>query len=795
MHMKLNSFKTRISKTLLSGLLFMLTLTGCGTTKPSSSIDDGGNSDHPSDTSDVPSSSEVPSEGGDVLTPEEYEESITGAPWTKPNHLYIHYLRNDPKTYPEWDLWVWQKVPRDLEGHAIDYFMQDQSGIIFAVDLTHPDLLGVTKLGFLLVWKESKNQSQGMWVSDASANVYINDIPNLTRPDGTIHVFCTEGNSLLYTLFYEGAEAVDPFEGDTGQLESKTNVNSNDTSAFPIAATSPDFLNNVGIGYEIQVSSFADSDGDGFGDINGITAKLDYINDLNVNVIWLTPVQECESYHGYDTIDYYKIDSRFGTLEDYRRLIFEAHQRGIRVLMDLVVNHTSKNNPWFTRSAQVKTAKDLNGNLVSYRDLYHWRYSTTPLEEPWYKFGTTDYYYYAKFSSGQPELNYDNQTTRDFMVDVAKYWLGFGLDGFRIDAVKHVYMKDEVTSNSSDVVTDVDSETGVDYSSDRGKNINFFKEFNARIKKLYPNAFIVGENFDGWDQRIAPYLAGMDSLLDFPAYYHFINNTFHAKENTANFEGVSVIPNKLRVYNQNRSNGKAILSNFTSNHDVERALNHANNVVNGTGSVTTEVHGAITNTDIATKNKRGIVYMGSLLLQPGITFMYYGDEIGMSGNITPNNTDNAPEDAIGKDWNEDRFYRQSMKWADEGTDGAEMIPSFTFSGYTIPFDSYNGPYLPSVNTQVSDPNSYLNTIRKLTAFKGSSEYKDYFLKGNYTGLTENNYVMAFKYTFNGQSISVFCNFGSTNVTLTNATSNVIFKTNNDVPTDTLEGYGIAVYKN
>lgn len=766
---------------ILSFLTFAMLLSGCGKVKPSESTPDS------NDTTETTSQ-------GDLLTPEEYEESITGAPWTRQNHLYIHYLRTDASTYPEWDLWVWQKVPRDLQGHAIDYFMQDQSGVIFAVDLTHPELLGATKIGFLLVLKASKNKTEGMWVSDASANVYVNDIPNLTRPDGTIHIFCTEGNSLLYTFFYEGAEAEDPFLNDTGQLESRTNVDSSSTSAYPVAQTSPDFANNAGVGYQIQVSSFADSDGDGLGDINGITAKLDYIESLNVNAIWLTPIQECESYHGYDTIDYYKIDARFGTLADYRNLIFEAHKRDIRVIMDLVVNHTSKNNLWFTRSAQVKTTKDMHGNDVSYRDLYHWKYSTTELDEPWYRFGTTNYYYYAKFSSGMPELNYDNQTTRDFMVDVAKYWLGFGVDGFRIDAVKHIYMKDEVAVNSNDVVEDYDSVKGIDYSSDRGKNINFFKEFNKRIKANYPNAFLVGENFDGWDQRIAPYLAGMDALLDFPSYYHFVNNTFHAKENNANAEGTSVIPSKINTYNSKRQ-GKAIISGFTSNHDVERALNHANNEITGTGSNTTEHHTHITNTNIETKNKRALVYNGAMILQPGLTWVYYGDEIGMSGNITPNNAENAPADAIGQDWNEDRFYRQPMKWVEVGAEDQEMTTNFKFSGYSVPLDDYNKNHLHSVSLQEDEQFSFLNKMRAIMALKGNSQYKDFFLKGTYQGISDNGNVMAWRYSYNGQSISIYCNFSNANVNLSGTLpGTVVYRTAPTNPHQTLEPYGIAIYK-
>lgn len=724
----------------------------------------------------------------DVMSPEEYEDSLTGAAWVRSGYLYIHYLRENPTEYPEWSVWAWQKVPVDNDGTTFNWVREDQSGKIAEIDLNAPRFSGATKVGFLIVLTASMSRKTGMWTSDSNGDVYITNVPSHVRNDGSIHIFATQGNSINYTFFYEGAEAEDPYANDMGQFTSKSNVNSNATSAYLPPKTSPDFYQNAGIGYQIQVASYADSNGDGFGDIQGIINKLSYIKGLNVDVIWLTPVQECESYHGYDTLDYYAIDERFGTLRDYRRLMYEAHKLDIRVVMDLVVNHTSLNNVWFRKSVQLLTGKDINKKDIDYRNFYHWRYSLTELAEPWYRFGTTNYYYYAKFASNMPELNYDYQGTRDAMVDVAKYWLGFGLDGFRIDAVKHVYMKDEVAVNSSDVVTDI-SDKG-DYSSDRGKNLNFFKEFSSRIKALYPDTFIVGENFDGWDERIAPYYSGMDSLFDFAGYYHMVYNTFYdSGENDANTQANSKVPAKLNRYHNARQNGKAINSIFTSNHDVERMINHVNNNLSGSQSAVSESHRAVTSANAATAIAKAQVYAAGQILQPGLTWIYYGDELGMAGNIIPNDGVNSPTSAIGEEWNEDRWYRQPMKWkatSDDSTTG------YGFNGYSVEWDTYNRDTLKSVEEQDADPNSMLRFFKTLTELKSNSVYKNTFIYGTYTGVSSSAKVFSFQVSGSGHTIKVYVNFGTSQVSI-NAGGTLLFGHNGST-TSNLTSYGVAVVK-
>ena len=177
----------------------------------------------------------------------------------------------------------------------------------------------------------------------------------------------------------------------------------------------------MGAGYQIFVASFKDSNGDGVGDIRGIINSLDYLEDLGVQALWLTPIQKSDSYHGYDISDYYAVDKRFGTVDDYRELIYKAHERGMKVLMDLVLNHTSKSNVWFTNSqwGRVDAASNIN-----WRDIYNWKYETDIIDKyfpadadhpysgyyqvtvkqdaessnpSWYRDGESHYYYYGKF--------------------------------------------------------------------------------------------------------------------------------------------------------------------------------------------------------------------------------------------------------------------------------------------------------------------------------------------------------------------------------------------------------------
>ena len=702
--------------------------------------------------------------------------------FSQAGHLYLHYKR-DNHDYANWAVWMWQSYPDDLGGSfwgankipskwtaMSDHWMtnaevgttgtpndpfEDENGQIVDIDLTNPNIVcGKTgdpapivnwdkldkksKIGFLIV-DQTALENEGMWVSDGGMNMYIRRLNELF-PEGKescLHIYCIEGAVSEYTT--EGGQPAPSnptIKDDTGDYRSKNDIADLEYDAFTkgvATSTSTTFLDErPGTGYQIFVPSFADGDGDGLGDLRGIINKLDYLEDLGIDVLWLTPIQESDSYHGYDVTDYYKIDPKFGTMEDYQELIFKAHQRGMKVLMDMVINHTSKNNVLFKKSERAEVDEEKG---INYRDMYLWKYKgdkvlewdgvTKPKDwgekhpnenwvanyneinvetaEDWYKDGTSDYYYFGKFGSGMAELNYSCQATRDYMTDMCKYWLSFGLDGFRLDAVKHIYLFSEIDPSMKNTYSGDKSTYDVsyrryyneqteqwvenaknDYSYVKSLNVNFWKQFAGTIKSAYPECFLVGENFDGWNERIAPFYEAIDSQFDFSTYYHLVEVT----NDGSNIQAMGYDIQATINYNQTTGKrGNAINGAFTSNHDVARLLNHAAALGKGKNAQGDQYHhweiGTGNNKEgkpkvsgaVATNNARWFAAM--TILTPGVSWIYYSDELGMSGNVEDGTIDDHGN-------NVDRWYRQPMKWEDE-----RVVTNYTFSGLRIEFDNYN----------------------------------------------------------------------------------------------------------
>ncbi len=181
--------------------------------------------------------------------------------------------------------------------------------------------------------------------------------------------------------------------------------------------------------------SWADTNGDGIGDLNGVTARLDYLQSLGISGIWLMPINPSPSYHGYDITDYYGINPQYGTLDDFRHLLAEAHKRHIKVIIDLVINHSSDQHPWF------KAARDVSS---PYHDWYSWAGPHTDLDaisavggKAWRTAGNA--HYLGDFTGAMPDLNYDTPGVRQEMLKLGRYWLRQGVDGFRLDAAQHIY--------------------------------------------------------------------------------------------------------------------------------------------------------------------------------------------------------------------------------------------------------------------------------------------------------------------------------------------------------------------
>ena len=796
--------------------------------------------------------------------------------WSKPNHLYVHYNRGDKNDYDQFCFWMWNDEDdtngtlwayggdttfpgksveyhpmtthwmweSDIKAGETDSVYKDSYGVIADVDLGASNLHeGKTKIGqtpgaatyegcedfgFLFPKTESMDGS-AHWTSDGGKD---NDVwdwredKNWRNVEGgkAIHIFFSSGQLDTYS-YYAGSGIPqvkeNPIDKATDNRYDSKTTNLPDKYPGQKSPTSSSFK-KLGVGYQIFVASFRDSNGDGYGDIRGIIDSLDYLKDLGVEVLWLTPIQECGSYHGYDIIDYYAVDKKFGTIEDYRELLFKAHQKGMKVLMDLVLNHTSKNNTWFKKSEWgvnndgAEFEKDNTG--IKWRDVYTWKYGTdeiwTAETNPdgsiktggsgspcnyvkqtvaanalnangasWFKSGESNYYYYGKFGSDMPELNYENQATRDLVQNMARYWMSFGLDGFRLDAVKHIYMKDEVDNTGSDVILpdvgmkrayDEQNEVYInkpyDYSQDLTKNIAFWKEFAINLKKVYPDCFLVGENFDGYGTRMAGYIQALDSQFDFASYYHgadayqYNAGSYTSKRDEETFgparsnsnasitvpvDGINytyTVPGGMR---DDFINGA-----YTSNHDVYRAINKINNKVHGLDEDPSKrdyVSG--TPEEIGRAKIAGAL----AILNPGVSWIYYGDELGMSSNT--NTHLNA--DVYGNENCEDTWFRQPFIW--QGAKGDKVRPSYVNGKYQFKssaYDSYNKTLLSSgKGVTLNDDNSFSCTNEVYQFYKQLTALKKLYPENARATFENGDEVVKMTITGTGKSLIVLINMG------------------------------------
>ncbi|MGB3076818.1 MAG: alpha-amylase family glycosyl hydrolase, partial [Chitinophagales bacterium] len=240
--------------------------------------------------------------------------------------------------------------------------------------------------------------------------------------------------------------------------------------------------------YEIFIRSFYDSNNDGIGDLNGITAKLDYLANLGITGLWITPFHPSPSYHKYDVLDYLAVDPTCGTLDDFRNLLSEAHKRNIIVLMDLVVNHTAYDHPWFQAALK---------NDPVYKNYYWWESKSNAKDKNWHQprgtdAGYTGEKYFGFFSPAMPDLNFDNPAVREAVIDIGKWWLKeTAVDGFRLDAAQHIYEAEDTAANNK-----------------------WWKEFSDALKKVKPDVITIGEV---WNKKelVATYNNSLTGAFNF----------------------------------------------------------------------------------------------------------------------------------------------------------------------------------------------------------------------------------------------------------------------------------------
>lgn len=432
--------------------------------------------------------------------------------------------------------------------------------------------------------------------------------------------------------------------------------------APPVAAPGLDGWANGSVVYEIFVRSFADSNGDGKGDLQGLIARLDYLNDgdpttstdLGVDAVWLMPVFASPSYHGYDTSDYETVNPDYGTNADLDELIAAAHARGIKVLLDLVLNHTSSSHPWFVDAA--------TGETAAHRDWYVWSPNDLGWPPPWNLNGASTWHginganYYGVFSGSMPDLNYRTQAVRDEVKRIAALWLERGIDGFRLDAARYLW---ENGSGSA--------------AQDQPETHAFWKELAAHVRGVKPDATLVGEawatgdviaNYYG-DTTVVPGGDELPLVFDFPLAAAMIS--------AAGNGFVAAFTAALASSRRYDPPG-ATLVPFLANHDQTRVA-----------------------TLLGVDEGKRVSAAGLLLTLPGTPFIYYGEEVGLKNGTASGDT----------------AKRSPMPWSAENPGGG-----FTTGAAWYPFSP--GRDTANVASETGDPASLLTVYRGLIRARHAS---------------------------------------------------------------------------
>ena len=355
-----------------------------------------------------------------------------------------------------------------------------------------------------------------------------------------------------------------------------------------------DTPDNARVFYEIFVGSFSDSNGDGIGDLRGVINRFDYLNDgdpasglsLGVEGIWLTPIFDSPSYHKYDITDYYTVDPDFGTLEDLKELADLCESRNVKLILDLPINHTGSRNAWFSSFVNAHRSQDADDPFY---DFYCWYGpgDTAPAGRHFAPISGSDDYYECNFDSAMPELNFDNEAVRQAVLDVAKFYLDLGVDGFRFDAAKYVYFGDNTSSAA------------------------FWDWYMAELRSIDPEIYVVAEVWDG-DGVTDKYYSSMNCFnFTLPQSGGLIDET--AKAGSAG-RYTGYVEKYLQTVQAIRPD--ATIVPFIANHDMDRASGYLQSA-NGQMQMAANLY----------------------ILGPGSPFIYYGEEIGMKGSRGGSNTD------------------------------------------------------------------------------------------------------------------------------------------------------------
>ena len=475
--------------------------------------------------------------------------------------------------------------------------------------------------------------------------------------------------------------------------------------------------------YEIYPRSFADSNNDGIGDLNGITSKMNYLHDLGVDAIWISPCFPSPQVDfGYDVSDYENIDPMYGTLADFDRMVSESKKHNVRIILDFVVNHTSDQHPWFLDSKSSRTAP--------HRDWYIWRDGKGPGQPPnnWistfggsaWKFDpATNQYYYHYFYAQQPDLNWRNPAVEKAMLDTTTWWYKRGASGFRLDAVDTLFEDPKLTDNP--VLPGVNDQGDPNTDEIHNKKL---PEIHDVMKKLRQTAdasgaVLIGETWTKNIEELKEYYGRHNDELQMPMDFMF---TTVDKLSPAEF--------RRQIAAVDGSGGWPVY--VISNHDKVRSYNR---------------YGDGQHNDAIAK------LMGAFYLTlRGSPIMYYGEELGMENNDPKRKED--VKDPIGitgwpKEIGRDG-ERTPMQW------NTEVNAGFSTKAPWLPVpDSYKTH---NVATESKDPNSVWSMYKKVLTLRHTNEA---LLDGSYVALNENDpNVMSYLRSYKGKAVLVALNMSA-----------------------------------
>jgi alpha-amylase len=419
--------------------------------------------------------------------------------------------------------------------------------------------------------------------------------------------------------------------------------------------------------YEIFVGSFYDSDGDGMGDLKGVEEKLDYISDLGCNGIWLMPIMPSPTYHKYDTTDYEAVDEAYGTADDFKELASACHEKGIRLIIDVAMNHSSSQHPWFTQACEylagLKAGEKPDDTVCPYVDYYHFsdkQEGTTYYAVP----GSSSWWYEGSFWSEMPDLNLKSPAVQKEFEEVADYWIDLGVDGFRMDAAMHY--EENATNANCDILNKL-------YTYCKEKNPQFYM-----VSEVWASENVIADYYE----------SGTPSMFNFDA------GTAKGALVNAVRKGdpVSLVNSMLKYQNDfSQKNPDYIDAPFLSNHDMARI---ANTLVNDPDKIKTAA--------------------GLLMTMNGSPFVYYGEEIGMNSSGT-----------------KDENKRIPMVWSKTDITGMTKGPADMDAGIESPFpaedeqekdkDSILSYYKNALRLRNQNPEIARGTIEKVESLCKDSQ--------------------------------------------------------------------------